>query len=166
MGLNKGRRWKIRIGTAALSFKHSRFRQTRYQLRWWQYFGKGYGDRSADRQSSRGAVGKGLWRRHRLDGARRFLNALHGQAERAERTLSRGRIRRRDGRLPAPLHLQTESKGRIYRHAPARLCTEKACRPRARRCDHCDCRLGEFERIDTTNFWRPDRLAAMEASGV
>ena len=85
----------------------------------------------ADRRDGRGAVGQGLGRRQRLDQARRLLDALHGQAARAEEALSRRRARRRDGGLPAALHLQPQPARRLDRHAAACL---RAARPTSTTC--------------------------------
>ena len=84
-------------------------------------------------EDGRGALGQGLRRRCRLDQDGRLLDALHGQAARAEGLYRGAGARGRDGRLSAALHLQPEPARRLHRHAAARLCaaanTSTTCTP-------------------------------------
>ena len=64
---------------------------------------------------------KGLGRRHRLDEARRLLDALLDKLDQPQVDLSRPRARGRDGRALQSLHLQSQSARNLDRHDAARL---------------------------------------------
>ena len=67
------------------------------------------------------SLGQGFRRRHRLDEARRLLDALSRQAPQPQVDLSRPRARGRDGRALQSLHLQPQSARNLDRHNAARL---------------------------------------------
>jgi hypothetical protein len=115
-------------------------------------------------ETGRSAVGEGLGRRPGFDQARRLLDPVHGQAARPEEPLPRPRARRRDGRLPAALHLQPEPARRQHRHPAARLHRAQARRPHAPGFLHRDRRLQEQQGTDREDLRRRTRLAAMAAS--
>ena len=104
-------------------------------------------ERSADRRAGRGAVGQGLRRRHRLDEARRLLDALHGQA-RSLKSLYRGLAHEDEMVALSALHLQSQSARGLDRHAAARLRAAPPCRSHASRCGHRHRRLAEPEDAD------------------
>ena len=123
-------------------------------------------DRSADRRADPSSLGQGFRRRHRLDEARRLLDALSGQAPQPQVDLSRPRARGRDGRALQSLHLQPQSARNLDRHDAARLRSAHACRPCSRGRGHCD--RGERKRrsADERDLWRRAWLFAVAAAGL
>ncbi len=153
-------------GTAALSLEPPGLGPAHHQFRRRQHLGEARRRRSADRRRHRGAVGEGLWRRPRLDEARRVCDALRGEAAGAEEALSRLGPGGRDGRPPAPLHLRPQPARRLHRHAAARISSLPARRPHASRCGHRHRGDDEVAGADCGNLRRQHRLAAVAAAGL
>ena len=155
-----------RARPAALPLEPARKRPAHHQFRRRQHLGQDRRRRSADRRDGQGAVGEGLGRRHRLDEARRLLDALSRQAHRARKGLSRPRARGRDGRAFQPLHVQPQPARDLDRHAAARLRPARPRRPRPRRRGDRDRRERNAEQLTEEILRRRDGLPAVAAAGL
>ena len=111
-----------------LLYRSNLFRQrpAHHQFRRRQHLRQAGRDRSADRRANPSPVGQRVGRGHRLDEARRFLDALSRQAHEPQIDLSRPRARGRDGCAVQPLHFQPQSARHLDRHHAARLRSARA----------------------------------------
>ena len=165
MGRQQSRR-NERGRTAGLPVQSAWLRPAHHQFRRRQHIVENHGEGPADRRERKRHVGQGIRRRSRLDQAGRVLDSVYGPAARLEEASPRRRLRRRDGRLPSALHLQSQPASRLHRYAAARLCAAQICRSHAPRRHHRHCGLERFKGADSRDFRRRDRLAALEAPGV
>ncbi len=152
-----------RAQRAPLPFQPARLGSAHHQLRWRQHVRQDPADRPAHRRQGGGAVGQGLGGRPRVDEARRLLDALHGQAACTAAPVSRPGAGRRDGGLPAALHLQPQHPRRIDRHAAALVAAVCARGPHAPRRRHRDRGDGAVARDHAARLRRHGRLAAVAA---
>ena len=154
------------IPATALPLQSARRRPAHHQFRRRQHLGQARGDRSADRRADPSPLGQGLRRRHRLDEARRLLDALSSTSSSAsDRSIAGLRTRTRWSRstIIAP---STSMRARLRSTPRCMVLFPRACRPRSRRRGDRD--RGERKRrsAHARDLWRRARLPAVAAAGL